>query len=256
MAQSEPTAGIQSALEGLGLGAKEVAVYSSLLVLGPTAIRKVAEHAGINRGTTHDALKTLQSRGLVAYYHKEKRQHFVAEEPKALINLLSRKKQELTRAGIALENIMPHLSSLAPGAASRPAVKYYKGYAGIRAILEDVLDSVEKLPKKEYAAYSASAIRPHLYHQDAFRNFTDERIKRKIAVRTIGIGPGGDTRGNDERKWLTKEESAPTYTLLYAGKIAMLSVWQSGTPHGLIIEDDGIYATQLLIFNSLWNSLS
>jgi len=134
-------------------------------------------------------------------------------------------------------------------------VKYYKGYAGLRTILEDVLDATEALPTREYTAYSSSSIRPYLYHKDAFPAFTKERIARKISMRAIGIGPGGDIHGKDERKWLTKEESAPTYTLIYAGKIAMISVNENGAPHGLIIEDEGIYKTQLLLFDALWNSL-
>ncbi|MBI2889070.1 MAG: TrmB family transcriptional regulator [Candidatus Liptonbacteria bacterium] len=246
---------MQSALLGLGLNPKEAAVYLSLLSLGPTAIRKIAEHAGINRGTTHDALKALQSRGLVSYYHKEKRQHFVAEEPKALVNLLLRRKQDIATTEAAIKEIIPELSSLSRAAGSSPTVKYYRGYAGLRTILEDVLDATEALPAREYAAYSSSTIRPYLYHKDAFPAFTEERIKRKIAMRAIGIGPGGDIHGKDERKWLTKEEGAPTYTLLYAGKVAMISVNQNGAPHGLIIEDPGIYKTQFLIFDALWNSL-
>ncbi|MBI2623332.1 MAG: helix-turn-helix domain-containing protein [Candidatus Liptonbacteria bacterium] len=255
MAKSDITEAMQSALVGLGLNAKEATVYLSLLSLGPTAIRKIAEHTGINRGTTHDALKELQHKGLVSYYHKEKRQHFVAEEPKALANLLLRKKQEIEDTERAVHELIPRLSSLSRAAGSHPTVKYYRGGSGIRTILEDVLDSAERLPKKEYAAYSSSSIRPYLYHKDAFPKFTDERIKRKIAMRAIGIGPGGDIHGKDERKWLTKEESAPTYTILYAGKVAMISVSESGVPHGLIIEDEGIYTTQLLLFDSLWNLL-
>jgi hypothetical protein len=35
----------------------------------------------------------------------------------------------------------------------------------------------------------------------------------------------------------------------------MISVGRYGVPHGLIIEDAGIHATQLLLFNALWESL-
>ncbi len=246
---------VHAGLEGLGLNPKEVAVYLALLTLGPSAIRKIAEQAGVNRGTTHDALKELQKKGLVSYYHKETRQHFVAEEPKALLNLLARKKQDIERAEADIRDLLPYLHALTRPAGNSPAVKYYKGYTGLRTILEDVLDATEQLPQKEYAAYSSSAIRPYLYQKNAFPSFTEERIRRKIAVRAIAIGSGGEMQGRDKRKWLTKDERTPIYTLIYAGKVAMISVNQDGVPHGLIIEDDGIYATQLLIFDSLWNSL-
>jgi HTH-type transcriptional regulator, sugar sensing transcriptional regulator len=242
-------------LESLGLSSKEVSVYMALLALGPSAIRTIADKAGINRGTTHEVLKQLQTYGLVSYYHKEKHQHFVAEDPAALSNILRRRQQEIEEATKHLEAAIPQLRTLTLAGRSRPAVKYYEDYAGIRTILEDALDSVARLPVKEYAAYSSSTIRPYLYHKKGFPNFTEERIKRKIAMRAIAIGPGGEMRGKDERRWLTKKEGVPTYTLIYAGKVAMISVGRHDTPHGLIIEDEGIYATQMLLFNALWDSI-
>ena len=52
---------IEKTLEQLGLTSKESRVYLTLLELGPTAIRNIAERAGINRGTTYESLKKLQA---------------------------------------------------------------------------------------------------------------------------------------------------------------------------------------------------
>ncbi|MES2059444.1 MAG: helix-turn-helix domain-containing protein [Patescibacteria group bacterium] len=244
-----------NSLQKIGLTEKEIEVYLALLTLGPVAIRKIAAKAGINRGSTYDALKILQKEGLVSYYHKGKLQHFVAEDPKILSKILARKKLEIIDAAKDIENIIPELSSLSGSAPSRPVVKFYEGYSGIRTILEDTLDSVAKLKKKEYVAFSSSAIRPYLYHKSAFPNFSESRIKRKIFVRTIAYGAGGGTYGRDERKWILEKESAPTYILIYAGKVAMISVGKNDVPHGLIIEDAELHKTQLAIFNSLWKAI-
>ena len=56
------TPATEKALAMLGLSAKETAVYTALLSLGPASVRKVGETAGINRGTTYDALRILQER--------------------------------------------------------------------------------------------------------------------------------------------------------------------------------------------------
>ncbi len=244
-----------NALEKLGLSEKETGVYMALLSLGPVAIRKIAAKAGINRGSTYDALKILQKEGLVSYYHKGKLQHFVAEDPKVLSKIFARKKLEIEDASKEIENIIPKLSSLSQGTNNRPIVKFYENYSGLRTILEDTLDSVAKQKKKEYVAFSSSAIRPYLYHKSAFPKFSEERIKRKVYVRTIAYGAGGTTYGHDERKWILEKESAPTYILIYAGKVAMISIGKNDVPHGLIIEDERLYHTQLAIFNSLWKSI-
>jgi len=246
---------IEKTLGKIGLEDKEIKLYVALLSMGPTAIRKVAEKANINRGTAYELLKKLQKIGLVSYFHKGKRQHFVAESPKVLSNLLERRKFEIEDAEKDLEKIISELSSENKKLSNRPLIKFYEDYSGIRTILEDVLSSVVSSEKKEYVVYSSSTIRPYLYHPRAFPEFTQKRIKRKIRVRTIAIGPGGKVQGQDERKWLTKKDGAPTYTLIYAGKLAMISVGVQNIPHGLIIEDEAIYKTQLLTFNFLWKTL-
>lgn len=246
---------IETIFKKLGLGDKDATVYLSLLSSGPIAIRKLAEKCGINRGSTYEILKTLQKEGLVSYYHKEKHQHFVAEDPKILTKILARKKSEIDEVSKDIERIIPELSVLSKGSSGQPVVKFYENYSGVRSILNDVLDSTEKTKDKKYVVYSSSTIRPYLYHKEAFPDFTDKRIKRKIFVRTIASGPGGNTQGKDERKWLSKKESAATYTLIYAGKVAMISIGENNIPHGLIIEDQGIFETQKSIFESVWKNL-
>jgi sugar-specific transcriptional regulator TrmB len=246
---------LQSTLEKLGLSEKEIKIYLALFTTGPTAIRKIAEKARVNRGTTYELLKKLQAIGLVSYFHKGKRQHFVAESPEVIANIIARKKSELSEAESDFEKILPELSSLSQAQSDHPVIKFYENYSGVRTILEDVLSSTAKLKAKEYAAYSASSIRPYLYHKNSFPDFTQKRIAKKIHVATIAIGSGGSIHGNDERRWLTKKEGAPSYTILYAGKIAMISVSTKGLPHGMIIEDQAMYETQLLTFKSLWKRL-
>ena len=241
-------------LEKLGLSEKESKLYLTLLSMGPTAIRKIAEKAGINRGTTYESLKKLQHIGLVSYFHQGKRQHFVAEDPKVIENILSRKKTEISEVENNLDKIISTLSK-ASAESARPVVKFYENYSGIRTILEDVLDSTGNATKREYAVYSSENIRPFLYDKKSFPDFTKKRIAKKIHVRTIAIGKGGDLKGEDERKWLTKKEGAPTYTLIYAGKVAMISVGPKNIPHGMIIEDEAMHKTELLTFNFIWNAL-
>jgi len=242
-----------SVLSQLGFSEKEISVYLALLSLGPSPIRKIGERANVNRGTTHDALKNLQKEGLVSYYHKEKHQYFVAEDPVSLQSLVKRKKLELEETREGIETIIPELKSLFSGNESKPVVKYYEDDIGIRTILEDVLNQTEHTKEKEYRVYSSANIRPYLYKK--YQKFTEDRIKRNIFVRAIAIGDGGKESGNDERRWLKSEGEAPTYTLIYAGKVAMISVNKKNTPHGVIIEDQNLSETQKLIFDALWDKL-
>ena len=238
----------------LGFSEKETTVYLALLSLGPSSVRKVAEKVGINRGTTHDALRHLQKIGVVSYYHKTAHQYFVAEDPAVLKNLVKRKKESILEIEEALKEAVPELRSLYSEIKERPVVKYYEEAQGVRTILQNVLDSVSELKEKTYRVYSSANIRPHLY--GAFSDYTEERIKRGVSVRAISIGPGGKEAGLDERRWLTIETSAPTYTLIYAGKLAMISVDKKNAPRGAVIEDGYLFETQTLLFDWIWKTLA
>ena len=243
---------IESVLKNLGLGEKAIEVYLSCLRLGPSPVRRIAQQANINRGTTYDILKSLQNLGLVSYYHKDKHQYFMAEDPVRLKEVVSQRSQQLAQTQKEIESIIPQLKSIYDKSGDKPVVKFYEGLTGIKIVLQDVLGRGHT-GDSQYYVYSSSSIKKHLYQ--AYPGFSAQRIKLGIKVKTISIGPGGETVGLDQRKWLTQKESSPTYTLIYSGKVALVSVDAEGKPMGVIIEDRNIYQTQKMIFDFIWQQL-
>ncbi|OGY48372.1 MAG: hypothetical protein A3J65_01495 [Candidatus Buchananbacteria bacterium RIFCSPHIGHO2_02_FULL_45_11b] len=244
---------IENILQKIGLSDKEIKVYLTCVKLGPAPVRKIAEQAGVNRGTAYDILKALIDLGLASYYHQDKHQYFMAEDPDRLTGVLEKKQAELENVKNEIEEIIPQLKSIYDNAGAKPIVKFYDGQAGVKVILQDVISTMAKSEKKEYRAYSSSTIKTLLYQ--AFPDFSESRIRAGIKVKVISIGPGGQTQGLDERKWLTQKESAPTYTLIYAGKVAMISVDNNNNPLGVMIEDNNIYQTQRIVFEFIWDKL-
>lgn len=244
---------ITPALKKLGLGDKEIRVYLSCLLLGPSPVRKIAVHAEVNRGTTYDLLKSLIQRGLITYYHREKHQYFVAENPEKLVGVVAAREQELAKSKEEIVAALPELQSLFNSVGGKPVVRYYEGYGGVKHILEDVLRTMDDDSKKTYYVYSSATIRDALYKM--YPRFTDERVKQKIAVRVIAIGEGGDEQLLAERKWLTKTPNVPTYSILYGNKTAFISLDSANIPLGVIIEDESIAKTQKMFFEQLWRTL-
>lgn len=246
---------IYSKLKELGISARQTSVYIALLSLGSSSVRKIAEKAGLNRGVTYEALKELQALGLVSFFHTSKQQHFVAEHPEKLIDIIARKEAHYKNLKTDFDRTVQSLAEKIKIADKGPVVTFYENFKGVRTILEDVLSTLQKQKNREYVVYSSSSISPYLYNKKCFPEFTSERIKRKIFVRTIASGPKGAVYGNDERKWLSKKALSPTYKLIYAGKVAMISVGSDGKPHGTIIEDKNLFETERMIFDALWKSL-
>jgi len=244
---------IEQILRKFGFGDKEIRVYLTLLKIGSAPVRHIAQEAGINRTTTHDILGGLADEGLVSFMDKAKRRYFAAESPEHLLQVIKIREQKLVQLEHDVHGILPELKSVYEKSESKPKVKYFEGDAGIRAILQNVLDVAGRTQTKRYQVYSSSAIRKRLYA--IFPDYNEQRIRRNVSVQSISIGAGGELHGMDERKWLTKEKGAPTYTLLYSGKIAHISLGENNELMGVVIEDVNTYRTTVMIFQSLWEKL-
>jgi len=240
-------------LKQLGFSEKETQVYLALLNLGPAPVRQIAQKAQINRGTTYDILKSLIKRGLVSYYHQDRHQYFLAEDPDKLKDYLEDRRKELDAVKQQMENVIPEMKSIYNKAGQKPVARYYEGTRAIKTILQDVLKIMNEAEEKEYYVYSSSDVRAYLYKD--FPNFAKERVRLSIKVKAIAIGSGGALWGLDERRWLSKKEGSPTYIIIYDKKVALISLSPDKVPHGVIIEDKNIFATQKIIFESLWKNL-
>ncbi len=239
-------------LKLLGFSEKEIKVYTTLLGLKQASVRQLAMASGINRGTTYDILKSLMKEGLTSYFHKEKKQYFVAENPDAITAVIERRQNKLDDLKKEAGQIIPMLKAIYEMSDEKPVVKYYEGRRGIRIILNDVLETTGS-NGKEYYVYSAEHTRARLYEQ--YEQYSVERVKLGIKVKVIALGEGGELRGLDERKWINVQDPASTYTIIYGGKIAYLTLDAHKELAGVILENQGIYATQKIVFEALWKQI-
>lgn len=239
-------------LKKIGFSDKTAKIYLALLGLGPSSVRQLADYCGLNRGTIYDNLKWLQEKGVINYYQKDTKQLFVAEDPEKLHKMVEKQKEELSEADNKLDKMVPELQALYNSGGQRPVARYYDKKE-LSQILEDVLNVCEQSGENLYRIYSVVGIREYLY--DGFPTFSDVRIAKNIAVKVIAMGEGGELRGLDERKWLKGNNAAPSYIIIYHGKTAYISLDAKNEPMGVVIENDGIYNTQKMIFDKLWEKL-
>lgn len=237
----------------LGLGDKEIAVYLSLLEHGAASVRNLAKAVNLNRGTAYDILKKLQAEGLVSFFHKNIKQHFVAEDPDKILELMANRQAELNLAEEKIKELVPELKSLQEKGGDKPVTKFYEGKSGVKFILDDILSSLDESKMSEYYVYSAVGVREDVY--EAYPDFNKKRIKAGLKANTISLSAGGGTYGLDERKWLKTEKASEgnmTYILIYADKCAFISRDSRDNPVGVIIENKMIYETQKTLFLQLW----
>lgn len=236
----------------LGLDDKEIKIYLKLLESAAISVRELAQISGLNRGTTYDILKKLQERGLVSYYHQKTKQKFIAEDPVKLLKLIKNQEDEIKAAEKKINEIMPELKSFQEKGGYKPTTKFYEGNSGVREILDDLLDVMASVngKEKEYFVYSATKASKDI--NKAYPNFTRDRVKRKIRVKSISLAKGGGLHGFDERRWLGTNDEIATFIIIYKDKCAFISQDAQNQPVGVIIENKMIYNTQKSIFLKLW----
>lgn len=239
-------------LKKIGFSDKTATIYMALLSLGPSSVRKLAEHSGLNRGSAYDSLKWLQTEGLVSFYEKDAKQYFVAENPEKIQELVRSRQEELLSVDKQLEKVVSELQALHHKGGERPVARYYER-AELKEILEDILLSCENSDEPMYRMYSAAGVREYLYED--FQTFSDVRVAKGISVKVIATGDGGELRGLDERKYLQTTGQKPTCIIIYPGKTAYISLDAKNEPVGVVIENQGVYEMQKTIFDQLWERL-
>lgn len=246
---------VENVLIQLGLNENEAKTYTSLFELRSASIRKVAEHSGINRGTTYESIKSLVAHGLASVRQNGKREQYVAESPEKIYDIIRDKRKDLLQIQQESKKLVPALLARVASSGGEPLVRYYQDDEGVAAILRDVLQTCGQLDEPLYHVYSSQELRKFIYRK--FPKFTERRIAEGIFVKVIAIGKGGDTDGLSERKWLPEppEGGVSSYTLIYGNKVAIISISDNLTPYGVVVEDAGSARLHRLLFEQLWSSL-
>lgn len=248
---------IQVILKNFGLSEKEIAVYLALIELGPSSVREISAKSKVNRGTSYDILKSLIVLGIVSYYNKESKQYFMAEPPEKLLSAIDQKKEDLDEVRANITQSLPLIKTLFEKQGGKPVVKFYEGSKGIKQIFEDVLDEVSSASDKSYYLYSSATAEHRKNVYGDMPDFSEKRIKKGIKVKIISLGEGGKLVGLDERKEMPVSGKGikATHEIIYAGKVANISIDSNGEPVGVVIQNDEVYQTKRLIFEFNWSKL-
>lgn len=247
---------IKSLLKEIGLKDKEIAIYNAILPLGSASIRELAQKTGINRGTVHDVLECLVDRGLVFSEKRGERRKFIVSSPDKIVSVLEQEEKQLQGRKEKVSKSLPTLLSFYAKQGGRPSVKYFDNDQGIRKILEDILETLSNEKEKISYVYSSKSMRsvPD-YVYKLFPDFTKEKIKRGIKTKVISMGGGGDPENLVMAERKSIKIDAPAYFIIYANKLALISIAEDKSPFGVLITDEKIAATQKILFEELWECL-
>jgi len=236
-----------------GLDNRDKRVYETLLLQPGSSVRAIAEQTGINRGSVFESIKMLQGVGLVSYVLVGERKKYSAEDPEKMHELINEHRRTLRDAHVAVDD---YALQMAQPQTNEPTVNFasfYDGEEGVASVLRDVLTTCRMANTTEYRVISSPQVSEYMYHN--YPHYTSERVKQGLHVRILRQGK--PLRGEaeiSERRYLKDQKDLGAYTLIYAGKVATISIDELNRLSAVIINNQDVSHSYSAVFDQAWTS--
>jgi sugar-specific transcriptional regulator TrmB len=234
-------------IRSLGLNDSEVAVYLAALEGGPAQAQVLVKKSGFSRPATYLAIEQLMQKGLMSSVLKGKRHVYAAEPPERLVNYGKSQVNNLAVKVGEIESALDDLRMMRHG--ERPAVKFYEGVEGLKAILQDLADAK---PDDTLEIADMDAVRG-IFSADELEGVQKILTKIKAKGRALLAGKVTRVREGVEARLLPKDTfDFQGDILIYDSRIAMVSF--KGRISGVVIDNRIIADTYRVLFELAWRS--
>lgn len=228
-------------LEKAGLSPNESKCYLTLLKIGSASANEVSRKSGVHRVSVYDALRGLAEKGLVSQIMKANKLLFEAGTPKKILDIIQAKEEQLMEA----KKIVPELLLDFKMAKEKQEIHSFKGLAGIKTILKEMLSSRTEI--LDFGAeYKIKEYLPYDYPK-----WDKERIKKRIKMRIVAnIKIKPTSIPATTIKYVPSEFNSSVSTYIFDGKVALI-MWVEN-PMGILIEHKTVYESYKNYFGYLW----
>jgi sugar-specific transcriptional regulator TrmB len=213
------------------------------LKIGSASANEISRKSGVHRVSVYDALRGLAEKGLVSQITKANKMLFEAGTPKKIVDIIQAKEEQLAEA----KQIIPELLLDFQMAKEKQEIHSFKGLAGIKTILKEMLNS-----KTEILDFGAEyKIKEYLPYD--YPHWDKERVQKKIKMRIVAnikIKPVKIPL--TKLKYVPSELNSSVSTYLFDGKVALI-MWVEN-PLGILIEHKTVYESYQNYFKYLWKT--
>lgn len=244
---------LASKLQSLGLSDKEAKVYVASLFLGPSAVQKIAEQAGVNRATAYVILDQLGDLGLVSQSSEDKKTVFVPEGPEALERWIDRQEELVKNRRADLKSLIPELkqSERSDKANDAPVVRFYKGLEGGHAIT-DYARKKARVGSEIYSFMNVDELEK-LFPGHILTNPT-KRLKKRLSSKVI-YSYAKEFPTDKKLLRQTHKTNKPVIADidLYEDRASFMTYEEKNTV-GVLIESKEIVGALRQLFELAWNN--
>jgi sugar-specific transcriptional regulator TrmB len=172
-----------SKLKNIGLTEGEIRVYAALIELGETSTGRLMKRADISSSKIYLILEKLMQKGLVSSIQIEGVHQYQTTNPKAILEYIDSKKEELDQTHAEMEKIIPLIQGLRKSTVEESA-QIYKGFKGIQAAYMNILDELKRGEEYRIFAMSGQDIVDQRI-QIFFKSFHRQRIEKGIHLKIL-----------------------------------------------------------------------
>jgi sugar-specific transcriptional regulator TrmB len=130
-------------LEDIGLTKNESLIYLALLKISKSKSGEIIKEAKISGGKIYETLNKLIEKGLVKVIIENGVKHFIANNPKTLLNYLKEKEENLKAKEVELEKLIPSFENLISINTNNELVSLVKGFRGTSVIIYESLEKTK-----------------------------------------------------------------------------------------------------------------
>lgn len=167
---------MNNSLQSLGLSKHEIAVYMSLINLGPSSPSAIEKDSGLHRPLVYKALNLLINKGVVTISPKGKRKTYVAESPDNLIAIFNKIENKFL-SDIEELNIL-----YSSPKHTKPLLTYGIGAKAIRAGIRDIVESQNKGDQYYRYAPGYSLFNKKKYLPNSYANMRDKKQLERFVI--------------------------------------------------------------------------
>jgi sugar-specific transcriptional regulator TrmB len=219
----------EQSLTQAGLYLEQAQIYELLLKNGPQKAGKIAKNTGITRSLVYRILEELIKMKLVKKDAKSaKVAIFSPNHPMELQNLAEKKERQAKNAQMALESILPLLSSEFNLMTGKPNIQFFEGFEGLKKIYDDILKTNQDflLIRAGEEPIFLTEVVPKLIN-----TFIKKRVQQNIHVQSITPMDKITQERKEKDKALLAQRTlvdkedytAPVEINIYGNKVAFLS---------------------------------
>lgn len=248
---------ITTFLSDIGLTATEISLYVAGLRAGAATVSELAKQTGIKRTTTHSALSSLESKGLVGTHLQTGTTTYVMKDPNLIEQSISEKIETLKNQRLDFINLLPLLTDLSAQGSGATEVSTYTGFAGVKTVVDTALYCASrrwKIISPERNFFSEGG-------REFGEYFIRIRKQRGIKAKSLWESSFVQKRTFDETAFTFRdprilpksvEGKFKTTVIIFDSSVAFIS--SVGEQTAVLIKSPEISATMEIFFDGLWDS--